>query len=242
MHVSGTKPPRRGTFVPARFKNAARGKRRTSKGGGPGRCARKGGKRRRRAERMDFTQRARYFIMYADTKRTCDGRSNAGREEARCKNAVGEKQYAPFRSDRCAFSFRCIQQTRFEIRAIREEKRKRSRIRRRRRRRRRSSKSRKGKTMRKKGDEEIAQGCAEDFVAACLRAFTLTSSDASNLFRGNGEWNIFEVPRRPLAGRYSLCISLLPTYVSLSRSYFARAARGCAFRVVPRKRRGRIKN
>lgn len=46
---------------------------------------------------MDFIQRARYFIMYVDTKRTRDGRAPGGK---RCKNTVGEKQYASSRSDR----------------------------------------------------------------------------------------------------------------------------------------------
>lgn len=132
---------------------------------------------------------------------------NARREGARCKNAVGEKQYALFRSGRRAFSFRCIQQTRFEIRDIRRKK--------------------AGKPEKKRNAGEGAErqrgrktmeklrGCARDFVAACLRAFTLTFSDTSNLFRENGKWNISEVPRRPLARRYSICISLLRTSVYL---------------------------
>lgn len=59
----------------------------------------------------------------------------------------------------------------------------------------------KQKDNEKKRTRKKLQRCAEDFVAACLHAFTLTFSDTSNLFRGNGEWNIFEVPRRPLARR-----------------------------------------
>lgn len=36
-------------------------------------------------ERIDFTQRTRYSIMYADTKRTCNGRYNAHRQEGDVK-------------------------------------------------------------------------------------------------------------------------------------------------------------
>lgn len=62
--------------------------------------------------------------------------------------------------------------------------------------------------------------------ATCLRSFTLTFSDTSNLFRRNGKWNIFEVPRRPLANRYSSRVNQL--YMSAYPDFILQKTLSCS--------------
>lgn len=68
VHISGTKLPADYFYFHNETRLNGAGKRRAKEG------TSKGGRVVREEEQMDFIQRARYFIMYVDTKRTRDGR------------------------------------------------------------------------------------------------------------------------------------------------------------------------
>lgn len=157
---------------------------------------------RGRKERMDFIQRApRYFIMHADTKRTCDGRSCAHRGGMRCKNTVGEKQYAPFRSCRSARSRFAGTNTLWGSHAYNTEKTKRVNMKKKKKTRREDDEGeRKGERKREK-----LQGCAKNFAAVRLRAapfyldFLLTHEQISIVEKCRMEYFRSVAATRPLA-------------------------------------------
>lgn len=138
---------------------------------------------------------------------------NARRKECDVKIHSGRKTIRAFPSPppllaHRAFSFCRVKQT-HALRFARDKK---------------KETSRKEKRKQKKRDGGEIAGMRGRFRrdATCLRSFTLTFSDTSNLFRRNGKWNIFEVPRRPLANRYSSRVNQLYMSAYLLSTLFCR--------------------